>query len=436
MAGRAEAATEWSVVLPSWADELPSEWGWCRLADVCLDIVDCPHSTPELVEDGPYLMARTSDILTGVFRADQARRVSEGTYRERTRRVEPEYGDLLYSREGTYFGLAAEIPAETRVCLGQRMVLLRPDAEQVHPAYLRYWLNSSRIQSHIQGYRDGSVAERLNLPTIRRLPVCTPSMWEQRAIAYILGTLDEKIELNRRMNETLESIARVLFKSWFVDFDPVRDKAQGRDPGLPRSLADLFPDAFEDSELGEIPKGWQVMSLSDLVEFAYGRALKEEVRKAGPVPVFGSNGQVGWHDEKLADGPGIIVGRKGNPGIVTWAPSDFFCIDTTFYVVPRRESSSLHFLYYALRAHDLASLGADSAVPGLNRNLAYMSRQLVPSPAVVDAFDGCVRRLFARRHHDDEQTRTLGALRDTLLPKLLSGELRLKDAERIVTGQV
>ncbi len=236
------------------------------------------------------------------------------------------------------------------------------------------------------------------------------------------------------MSATLEAIARALFKSWFVDFDPVRAKAEGRDPGLPQHLADLFPDSFEESELGEIPVGWEVMNLGDVVELAYGRALKEEERRAGRIPVFGSNGQVGWHDEKLADGPGVVVGRKGNPGIVTWAPTDFYCIDTTFYVVPKGDIDSLLLLYYALCDHDLASLGADSAVPGLNRNLAYMSKQLIPPSAVVAAFDKCATPLFRRRYQRDAESTTLAALRDTLLPKLISGEIRVDDAERFLAG--
>ena len=134
--------------------------------------------------------------------------------------------------------------------------------------FLCHWLNSPVMALHIHGYRDGSVAERLNLPTIRALPVALPPLSEQTAIAEILGTLDDKIELNRRMNETLEAMARALFKSWFVDFDPVRAKAEGRDPGLPQHIADLFPDSFEESELGEVPAGWRresMLSYADLL---------------------------------------------------------------------------------------------------------------------------------------------------------------------------
>jgi type I restriction enzyme S subunit len=235
------------------------------------------------------------------------------------------------------------------------------------------------------------------------------------------------------MNETLEAMARALFKSWFVNFDPVRAKAAGLDPGLPQPLADLFPDSFEGSELGKIPKGWEVKRLGDLLELAYGKALKAEDRHGGDVPVFGSNGQVGWHDERLAAGPGIVVGRKGNPGVATWAPTDFFVIDTAFYVVPKAVCRSVHFLFNVLQTHDLASLGADSAVPGLNRNLAYMSTQVLPPQRLLYKFDSYTSLLATRIHDCSEESRTLAALRDTLLPKLISGELRVDDAESFIT---
>ncbi len=274
--------------------------------------------------------------------------------------------------------------------------------------------------------------QRVPTESLDHLLVPIPPIPEQRAIAHILGTLDDKIELNRRMNETLEAMARALFKSWFVDFAPVRAKAEGRDTGLPKVIADLFPDRFEDSELGEIPAWWGVKTLGELLELAYGKALKADTRQLGTVPVYGSNGQVGWHDERLVPGPGIVVGRKGNPGIVTWSPTDFFPIDTTFYVVPKEDCRSLHFLFHALRIHDLASLGADSAVPGLNRNLAYLSKQVVPTKKLLEKFDQHVRALFEKTHQSDEESRALAALRDTLLPKLISGELRVKDGAHIV----
>jgi type I restriction enzyme, S subunit len=392
--------------LPATANELPKNWRWERLDEVCEGVFDCPHSTPVLTDDGPYV-ARSQDVRSGVFRMEEAGHVSSETYQERVARAEPRHGDLLYSREGTYFGIAAEIPPGVRVCLGQRMVLIRPNERKANFRFLRHWLNSPVMARHVAGHRDGTVAERLNMPTIRALPVALPPLPEQQAIALVLGTLDYKIELNRRMNETLEAMAQALFQNWFVD-----------------------------ATQSSLPKGWHESTLGEMIELAYGKPLKEEDRQSGKIPVFGSNGQVGWHNEKLVSGPGIIVGRKGNPGIVTWAPTDFFPIDTTFYVVPKGECRSLYFLFYALRQHDLASLGADSAVPGLNRNMAYASEQFVPPPGVLKRFDAIAKPLFEKIHANDEESRTLAALRDALLPKLLSGELRVPAAAKIAEANV
>ncbi len=240
----------------------------------------------------------------------------------------------------------------------------------------------------------------------------------------MLGALDDKIELNWRMNATMEAMAQTLFQSWFVDFDPVRAKLDGRQPvGLDQATADLFPETFEETALGHVPNGWQVKSLGEVIELAYGKPLKAEDRMHGPVCVYGANGPVGWHDEKLVSGPGIVIGRKGNPGVVTWAHGDFYPIDTTFYVDPIGTCRSLYFLYYALSLHNLANLSADSAVPGLNRNHAYMSKQVIPSQPVLTAFDSQIAPIFAAMHANEEQSRSLALARDTLLPKLLNSEL-------------
>ncbi len=286
-----------------------------------------------------------------------------------------------------------------------------------------------------KSYNSGSAQPSLNRNFIHPVLVDVPSIVEQRAIARILGTLDDKIELNRRMSETLEAMARTLFKSWFVDFDPVRAKMEGRDPGLPKEIADLFPSRMVESEIGEIPEGWVIQKLGDLLELAYGRALRAESRRLGAIPVYGSRGQVGWHDERLVEGPGIVVGRKGNPGVVTWVPKDFFPIDTTFFVIPKLNPSWIEFFYFALMGHDLASLGADSAVPGLNRNLAYMNDQVVPPEPLVKRFERVAGGLLNRAHSLAGETATIVGLRDTLLPKLMTGQLRVVNAERTVDDE-
>jgi type I restriction enzyme S subunit len=297
------------------------------------------------------------------------------------------------------------------------------------PRFISYFLRGLDFLA----YSDKAAVPGLNRNHLHLAEVRFPSdLNEQRRIARILGALDDKIELNRRMNETLEAMARALFKSWFVDFDPVRAKAEGRAPGLPESLSKLFPDRLVDSELGEVPDEWKINRLGDLFELAYGKALRAEDRHGGAVPVYGSNGQVGSHDESLAAGPGIVIGRKGNPGTVTWANTDFFVIDTAFYMVPSTKRHCLHFLFRALQTHDLASLAADSAVPGLNRNFVYANLQVVPPAPLLTQFEASARTLAERAHQSDAETAIIATLRDALLPKLISGEIRVKDAERIV----
>jgi len=219
-------------------------------------------------------------------------------------------------------------------------------------------------------------------------------------------------------------MARALFQSWFVDFDPVRAKLDGREPvGLDPSTAALFPATFDETSLGHVPHSWEVKKLGEVIDLVYGKPLKAEERKPGPICVYGANGPVGWHDEKLVPGPGIIVGRKGNPGVVTWAHGDFYAIDTTFYVETIGTCSSLYFFYYALSLHNLAKLSADSAVPGLNRNHAYMSKQVIPPQTVLNAFDSKIAPMFAAIYANEEQNRCLAKVRDSLMPKLMSGEL-------------
>jgi type I restriction enzyme S subunit len=233
---------------------------------------------------------RSQDIRSGVLRVEQAAHVSEDTYRERTSRVVPQHGDLLYSREGTYFGIAAEVPPDTPVCLGQRMVLIRPKTDRLQFRFLRYWLNSPALALHVAGHRDGTVAERLNLPTIRGLPVAEPPLDQQERIGQILGSLDDKIEVNRRTNETLEAMARTLFRSWFVDFDPVRAKANGRRPhGLDAANAALFPAAFEDTPLGPIPKGWKVEPFGSHTDAVKGLSYKGDGLADAGMPLHNLN---------------------------------------------------------------------------------------------------------------------------------------------------
>ncbi len=438
--------------LPPSLTILPVPWSWSRLDDACEGVFDCPHSTPALAESGPFVV-RSQDIVTGVFRAEQAARVSEETYRERTSRAVPVRGDLLYSREGTYFGIAAEVPKRSRVCLGQRMVLIRPKVNVVDFRFLRHWLNSPIMASHIHGYRDGTVAERLNLPTIRALPVPVPPLPEQRAIAHILGTLDDKIELNRKINETLEAMARALFKSWFVDFDPVRAKAAGRDPGLPQHLADLFPARLVDSELGEIPEGWDATALFDLATLN-PESWSSETRPELIEYVDLSNTKWGRIEEvtsyakeespsraqRVLRSRDTIVGtvRPGN-GSYALISTDGLTASTGFAVLRPTKHQHSEFVYLAATAPEnidrLAHLADGGAYPAVRPEMVAATEVVKPGTELMQSFSCIASSMLSMVAANEVEMDALAALRNTLLPKLISGDLRVEDAGRFLERQ-
>ena len=334
-------------------------------------------------------------------------------------------GNIVIARTGASTGTSAYIKNPPLALFASYLVRLQTKAD-FDPRFVSYYLKSEEFWTFIKGVLgDKSAQPNASASTMTSAPFKAPEdLSEQKAIAHVLGTLDDKIELNRRMNRTLEEMTRAIFQDWFVDFGPTRAKMEGLDPYLPPELWDLFPGELVDSEMGEIPEGWGIKPLGEIIELAYGKALKAGDRKGGTIPVYGSNGQVGWHDEKLVSGPGIIVGRKGNPGTVAWSHDDFFPIDTAFYVVPENPDPALHFLYYALIDQDLPSIAADSAVPGLNRNLAYMNKLLVPKRLLMEIYDSYVETMFIRMHQLGNESAALSLRRDTLLPRLVSGELR------------
>ena len=408
---------------------MQSDWREVTLGD-CVVINDATYS---LRENWPFInYLDTSNITENRISQVQHLVAGEDRIPSRARRkVQP--GDIVYSTvrpNQRHFGLVKEPPENFLVSTG--FATIRGKEELALTEFVYWFL----VQDHIVEYlhaiaeQNTSAYPSIKPSDIERLEIALPPFPEQRRIARTLGAIDDKIELNRRINATLESIARALYKSWFIDFDPVHAKMDGRWrrgeslPGMPAGLWDAFPARLVATEAGDAPEGWDVKKLGELVEFAYGRSLKAGNRRAGDIPVYGSNGQIGWHDEKLVDGPGVIVGRKGNPGIVTWSHTDFYPIDTTFYVKPKDEKISLYFLLYALQGQNLPSVAADSAVPGLNRNLAYMNRQLVPNTEIVDAYDQQMKALFAKMQRMEEETRTLAGLRDAMLPGLVMGERR------------
>ena len=353
-------------------------------------------------------------------------------------------GDVVFTSKGTVGRFGFVRPDTPQFVYSPQLCYWRVvDRKLIDPRFLSFWMSGREFFIQFKGVSGQTdMAEYVSLTDQRRMHITLPPVAEQRAIAHILGILDDKIELNRRMNETLEAMARALFKSWFVDFDPVRAKhalskvegAEGRPstssgqafPGLPKSIADLFPDSFEDSELGEIPKRWEVGSLDGVLVLQRGFDLPAKQRTSGKYPVLAASGPSGTHNEFMVRGPGVTTGRSGVLGKVFYIDEDFWPLNTSLWVKEFRHSKPAYALYLLQRI-DFALFNAGSAVPTLNRNHVHNLPTLVPPMGLIDAFERVATISLQRQNHNDRESNTLAALRDTLLPKLISGEVRVRD---------
>lgn len=388
-------------------------------------------------------------------------------YHQRTQRAAPQPGDLIITREAP-MGQVALIPEGVRGCLGQRLVLLRPSPDRMMSAFMLYALLSPAVQQQISTNEGtGSTVSNLRIPVLSALKIPCPEIAAQRAIARILGALDDKIELNRRTNETLEAMARALFQSWFVDFDPVRAKMEGRQPeGMDAETAKLFPSSFEDSELGPIPAGWRAATLADAVKSGVGGELQ-----TGP---FGSQLHASDYVEEGIPSimpKDIIGGRLAEDSMARVSEADAerlaqHRLRLGDLVFSRRGDVEKHAL---VRDHEKGwlcgtgclriRLGSDgvepllasqwlgtpfarewlvrhavgATMPNLNTTILGSIPFLLPSRPIQLAYAQAATPLDRLSTGGVSESRTLTTLRDALLPKLLSGELRVPDAERLAS---
>ena len=373
--------------------------------------MDCEHKTAPTQQFG-VPSVRTTDIANGRIDFDSCNRVSEKTYRQWTRRMEPRPGDLILAREAPV-GDVGIIPSNTRACLGQRTVLIRADERTLHSRYLLYLLLTPEMRHELQCRADGSTVSHLNPSDIRSLDIPPlPSLAEQPPIADILGSLDDKIELNRRMNQTLEQMARALFKSWFIDFDPVRYNQQRQAGGqtgpadeIHARFAHLFPARFQDSALGPIPREWRAGTLGEIATNVRRTIKPEQVDPARPYI-------------------GVEHMPRRSIALPEWETAEAITSGDWFGFVLGHISSD-PFVQYA----NAGSTG--TKMPRANWD--YMSRYgvAVPAEAVASAFTELVKPLVERIHGNIHENHRLAMTRDALLPKLLSGELDARQTERL-----
>ena len=485
-----------------------------------VEIYDGPHATPKKTDAGPIFLG-ISNLTSGRLDLGKTEHLSEEDYKRWTQRVTPEPGDTVFSYE-TRLGEAAHIPTGLRCCLGRRMGLLRPKDGRIDARFLLYAFLGERFQEVLRSRTiHGSTVNRIPLTEMGSFPIAIPTdLSEQRAIAHILGTLDDKIELNRRMNETLEAMSRALFKSWFIDFDPVHAKAalkhhdanqiprredssratkatpsdhsplegesarQGRQPavepvggsqtpllllkgsdwtperaqaylvGMEPEIAALFPDSFTASELGKIPEGWAVSPLGDGIEILSGGTPKTSVADYW-------DGDIPWYTARDAPAPSdvfvldterkitetgvahsaakllptgtTIITARGTVGRLACLGRPM-SMNQTCYGIRGVQGYPDFFTYLRIRTavDDLQRRTHGTIFDTITQQTFSLIHTVIPPSRIRGAFEAVVEPTMRRILTNLKESRVLAALRDTLLPKLISGEIRVRDAVKQV----
>ena len=427
---------------------MAGEWRERALWDIAEYINGRATKPSELVSDG----------VPVIKIAELNRGITEETDRIPAELVEEKHwvnpGELLFAWSGS---VGIYRYAGPKAALNQHIfrVVARPGIDQ---GFLRYLLLSCMPLFHLHVQDKRTTMGHVTKKDLQRIRVRIPALQEQRAIAHILGTLDDKIELNRRMSETLEATARALFKAWFVDFEPVRAKMEGRWrrgeslPGLPAHLYDLFPDRLVDSELGETPEGWRVVELEQVIEINPPRVLKKGQRApyldmaSMPTRRHVPDGTVErpyTSGRRFTNGDTLLARitpclENGKTAFVDFlAPNEVGWGSTEFIVLRPKPPLPAEFGYCLARDPNFREFAIQSMTGTSGRQRVQpeaLARYLLVAPSndVAKAFGALVEPWFRKASASQGESRILAALRDALLSKLIRGEIRVKDAERFL----
>ncbi len=313
--------------------------------------------------------------------------------------------DIVFARTGNSTGRSYFYDgSDGELVYAGFLIKFSLDSAKVNPRILKYYTHSKPYYDWVLSFGTGSTRGNINAKTYANMPITLPSRDIQDIIVNILKSLDDKIEVNRRINDILEQQAQALFKSWFVDFEPFQDGE------------------FEDSELGRIPKGWKVGTLGELIEVKYGKDHKR--LSDGNIPVYGSGGLMRKVDRFLYNGESVLIPRKGTLNNVMYVNEAFWTVDTMFYSIMKQNNIAI-FVYQLLIRKDLASMNAGSAVPSMTSDILNKMEIVIPSNSILADFDKIVQNLYKKKFLIKTENQNLSTLRDTLLPKLMSGEIEV-----------
>jgi len=423
---------------PSGLPDIPQDWDVAPIESVCLRVTSGAtplRSRSEYYEAGIVPWIKTQELKDGIIR-ESDEKIAPIALQQTSAKLFPVdtvlmamYGD---GKTITSLGILGIEAATNQACCA-----MIPNRSHCVPRFLFYSLKHHREDFiHIA---TGGAQRNLSGAIIKRFAIGLPSLPEQEAIAHILGTFDDKIEVNQKMNETLEAMSRALFKSWFVDFDPVRAKAEGRDPGLPAHIADLFPDFFEDSELGSIPAGWEVKSLDQIATFLNGLALQKYPAVSGlALPVIKiaqlRAGNTTGADLASADldrgyvveDGDILFSWSGSLECALWAGGPGALNQHLFKVIPSGYPRWLCYFAVHLHLDDFRHIAAGKATTmgHIQRHHLREAKLAVPASSQLERITPFIEPMVESTWKRNVQSRTLAKTRDTLLPKLVSGEIR------------
>ena len=432
---------------------MANEWSTAPLGELCLKITDGAHSSPPSVQFGKK-MASVKDLTQFGVDLKDARNISKADFDFLVKQgCQPQVGDVLIAKDGnSALDTTCLVKKPLDAVLLSSVAILRPNPEKLFPEFLKQHLSSPRTIEYLKSeFISGAAIPRVILKDFKRAIINVPPLKEQRTIAHILGTLDDKIELNRKQNETLEAMARALFKAWFVDFEPVRAKMEGRWvrgqslPGLPAHLFDLFPDKLVESELGEIPEGWRSYAFDDVAQQGKGtvnpgNSIQDAFTHyslpafdSAQTPIIELGETIKSNKTPVPDGAVLV--SKLNPHIpriwlVGKAGKNAVC-STEFIVWTPKEPANSAFLYCLASSPEFNSAMRQLVTGTSNSHQRVKPEQLgeirviAGCAQVIEEFSKAMQLQIEQILQHRQQSRILAQLRDTLLPKLISGELRV-----------
>ena len=412
------------------------EWVEVRIKDIVTVVGGSTPSTKDALNFGGDIPWLTPKDLSGTH----PRYVSRGNRNLSLKGLHrcsatllPKNTVLLTTRAPIGYVALSANPIATNQ--GFRSLIVKPEFDH---EFLYYWLkvNKTKLERHASG----STFKELSGTALKNIAIRLPtSKAEQRAIAHILGSLDDKIELNRQMAQTLESIARAIFKSWFVDFDPVKAKMEGKQPeGMSEEIAALFPDRLVDSELGMIPEGWEHKALGDMINIFDSKRipLSRSQRKArqGKYPYYGATSIMDYVDDYIFDGVYVLIGEDGSVKKPEGTPflqyvSGKIWVNNHAHVIQGKRLVTSEYIYLFLSGFNIGPFITGAVQPKLNQKNLKLIPIISPNDKIMELFNETISIVFEKIICLQKECKTLQGLRDTLLPQLISGKIRVNQPE-------